>query len=203
MKPIYLPAGTEHVQYSDLARLIAVALFPLKDGATDSELMAQGVARLNLETELAQAVKSGALPVKDPSTYGPHPWPVGNLLMDALVTVDDLRLFLNGRPVFVELEPAAHVTEAEAPAVGASGGGAVPAPDPERRLARLRALGGNATFSNRQGEWKFTGIKALVDAERNEGRKRRDEKTIRADLREAAEAEREAKRAGPFDGLTG
>ena len=91
--------------------------------------------------------------------------------------------------------------QAEAPAVGASGGGAVPAPDPERRLALLRALGGSANL--RRGEWKFTGIKALVDAERNEGRKRRDEKTIRADLREAAEAEREAKRAGHWDGLRG
>lgn len=91
--------------------------------------------------------------------------------------------------------------QAEAPAVGASGGGAVPAPDPERRLARLRELGGSATY--RRNEWKFTGINALVNDERNEGRKRRDEKTIRADLREAAEAEREAKRAGPFDGLTG
>lgn len=93
--------------------------------------------------------------------------------------------------------------QAEAPAVGVSGGGAVPAPDPERRLARLRALGGNATFSNRRGEWKFTGIKVLVAAEKAEGRKRRDEKTIRADLREAAEAEREAKRAGHWDRLGG
>ena len=106
-------------------------------------------------------------------------------------------------PELSAAQPPQPAPQAEAPAVGVSGGGAVPAPDPERRLARLRALGGNATFSNRRGEWKFTGIKVLVAAEKAEGRKRRDEKTIRADLREAAEAEREAKRAGHWDRLGG
>ena len=72
-------------------------------------------------------------------------------------------------------------------------------PDPERRLARLRELGGNATYN--RGEWRFPGITALVASEKSEGRKRCDEKTIRADLKEAAESEREAKRASPFAGL--
>lgn len=72
-------------------------------------------------------------------------------------------------------------------------------PDPERRLARLRALGGDAIY--RRGEWKITGISALVASEKGEGRKRCDEKTIRADLKEAAESEREAKRANAFSGL--
>lgn len=72
-------------------------------------------------------------------------------------------------------------------------------PDPERRLARLRELGGNAIY--KRGEWKITGISALVASEKNEGRKRSDEKTIRADLKEAAEKEREAKRANAFSGL--
>jgi len=71
--------------------------------------------------------------------------------------------------------------------------------DPERRLARLRALGGNVTY--RRGEWKVAGISALVTIEKSEGRKRSDEKTIRADLKEAAENEREAKRANAFAGL--
>jgi hypothetical protein len=71
--------------------------------------------------------------------------------------------------------------------------------DPERRLTRLRALGGNVSF--KRGEWKITGITALVADEKSKGRKRSDEKTIRADLKEAAENEREAKRAGAFDGL--
>lgn len=70
--------------------------------------------------------------------------------------------------------------------------------DPERRLARLRALRGDVKYKS--GEWKFRGITALVAAEKEEGRKRSSEKTIRADLKEAAEREREAKRAGPFQG---
>ena len=72
-------------------------------------------------------------------------------------------------------------------------------PDPERRLARLRELGGNAIY--KRGEWKITGISALVASEKNEGRKRSDEKTIRVDLKEAAENEREAERANAFSGL--
>lgn len=72
-------------------------------------------------------------------------------------------------------------------------------PDPERRLALLRALGGSATY--RRNEWKFTGIAALVASEKSEGRKRSDEKTIRADLKEAAQNELEARRAGFGAGL--
>ena len=66
-------------------------------------------------------------------------------------------------------------------------------PDPERRLAALRALGGQAKWK-RQG-WRFTGIAKLVEQE--SGRARNTEKTIRADLREAAEAERDANRSAP------
>ena len=72
-------------------------------------------------------------------------------------------------------------------------------PDPERRLARLRALGGDAIY--RRGEWRITGISALEASEKSEGRKRCDEKTIRADIKEAAENEREAKRSNAFAGL--
>ena len=72
-------------------------------------------------------------------------------------------------------------------------------PDPERRLARLRASGGNMKY--RHGEWKITGISALVASEKSEGRRRSDQKTIRADLKEAADNEREAKRASAFSGL--
>ena len=72
-------------------------------------------------------------------------------------------------------------------------------PDPKRRLDRLRALGGDAIY--RRGDWKITGISALVASEKGEGRKRCDEKTIRADLKEAAKDEREAKRADAFAGL--
>lgn len=71
--------------------------------------------------------------------------------------------------------------------------------DPERRLARLRELGGDA--KKVRDEWKFSGMVKLVASEKALGRKRSDDKTIRADLKEAAEAEREAKAAGHFDGL--
>lgn len=71
--------------------------------------------------------------------------------------------------------------------------------DSERRLARLRELGGSAKYKN--SAWKFTGISALVEREKSEGRKRSDEKTIRADLKEAAQDELDARRAGAFTGL--
>ena len=98
-------------------------------------------------------------------------------------------------------EPGAPVPKpqaaAPAPVAGIATNNATP--DPERRLARLRALGGDAIY--RRGEWKITGISALVASEKGEGRKRCDEKTIRADLKEAAESEREARRAGFGAGL--
>ena len=72
-------------------------------------------------------------------------------------------------------------------------------PDAERRLARLRALGGSAKYT--RARWSFTRISVLVESEKSEGRARSDEKTIRADLREAAQAERDAKSAGFGAGL--
>ena len=72
-------------------------------------------------------------------------------------------------------------------------------PDPERRLTLLRELGGTAKYT--RCDWKFTGIKELVDHEKANGRKRSTDKTIRADLKEAAQNERDAKRAGFSDGL--
>ena len=76
--------------------------------------------------------------------------------------------------------------------------GAVEMPHTERRLATLRSLGGDARWKRRKGvqQWVFTGIKKLVEQEKSEGRKRCDEKTIREDLREAAEAESIAKANG-------
>jgi hypothetical protein len=72
-------------------------------------------------------------------------------------------------------------------------------PDAERRLARLRELGGNA--QKRRGEWKFTGMSMLVESERAENRKRRSEKTMRADLIQAATSADEEQRAGFATGL--
>jgi hypothetical protein len=75
-----------------------------------------------------------------------------------------------------------------------SGGTVEKLPDSERRLALLRELGGSVKL--RHGEWRFTGIKALVASEKAARTGRSDEKTIRADLREACQAERDAKTAG-------
>lgn len=72
-------------------------------------------------------------------------------------------------------------------------------PDPERRLALLRQLGGTAKYA--RYEWTFTGIGKLVASEKDNGRKRSAEKTIRADLKEAAQDERDKTRAGFSDGL--
>ena len=71
--------------------------------------------------------------------------------------------------------------------------------DEERRINLLRELGGSAKYE--RGDWKFSGIAALVKRERADGHKRHDEKTIRADLKKAAQAEREAKSAGFSTGL--
>lgn len=70
--------------------------------------------------------------------------------------------------------------------------------EPERRLKALRELGGEARWKHYRGEtqWCFTKISELVTAEKHAGRKRHDEKTIRKDLREAAETERLAKASG-------
>lgn len=58
--------------------------------------------------------------------------------------------------------------------------------DPQRRLALLRELGGGVKWFD--GKWEVTGMRALVQCEK--GRPRSSEKTIRADLHDAAEAER-------------
>lgn len=72
-------------------------------------------------------------------------------------------------------------------------------PDPERRLALLRELGGTARRSNL--DWTFKGVKKLVASEKDNGRKRASEKTIRADLKEAAQNELDVRRAGFGTGL--
>ena len=69
----------------------------------------------------------------------------------------------------------------------------------ERRLARLRGFGGSIKYY--ACEWKVKGIKYLVKIEKSESKKRSDIKTIRKDLVEAAQAERDAKAASPFKGL--
>jgi hypothetical protein len=67
-------------------------------------------------------------------------------------------------------------------------------PEPQRRLARLRALGGDMV--RRQYKWRCKGISQLVEAEKNDGHTRTDRKTIKLDLIAAAESERQETREG-------
>ncbi|MBU6257889.1 MAG: hypothetical protein KGO01_05655 [Burkholderiales bacterium] len=67
-------------------------------------------------------------------------------------------------------------------------------PDPERRLARLRDLGG--WVGKVRGKWKTKGVSQLIAAEAAEGRKRRSDKTVRADVINAAENEAAALASG-------
>jgi len=64
--------------------------------------------------------------------------------------------------------------------------------DPERRLRILRELGGRIRWSS--GGWVIKGTSALVRHEVAAGWKRKNEKTIRKDLKEAADKERDAQR---------
>lgn len=67
--------------------------------------------------------------------------------------------------------------------------------EPARRLKALRDLGGDAKWLKMK--WRFTKIKELVGQEKRAGKLRSDEKTIRKDLTEAAEAESMKRRSGP------
>ena len=125
---------------------------------------------------------------------------MGAVLNAGLVHLDWLNEWGESRkPPHVFSTESAPEPQAATPAPVADSASNDATPDPERRLALLRALGGGATY--RRNEWKFTGIAALVASEKSGGRKRSDEKTIRADLKESAQKELEAKRAGFGSGL--
>lgn len=184
MTTILFPAGTTKIRYADLAHCMAKALH-------DDPLM-YGAARINLQSELAQAVMRGTLILRDPLTLGPHPMPIGAMRDDAPVLLNDLRDFLKTRGISVEVEQTAQPEPAPAPATAAQVEPEMS--DPVRRLNRLREMGGKASYC--MGKWSFTKTTALAAAEAREGKKRSSQKTIKADLEEAAEAERKAKRDG-------
>lgn len=89
---LHLPVGATHVDYGDLAHLIADALWP--DQGDGDERWHYAGARVNLDVELAEAVNRGRLPVLDPLTLGPNRLPVGAALRRAKVAVEDLREWL-------------------------------------------------------------------------------------------------------------
>lgn len=72
-------------------------------------------------------------------------------------------------------------------------------PDAERRLVQLRKLGGDVKCV--KDKYSIRGIIKLVKHEVEHCKARCSEKTIRADLQEAFEAERETKRATYVSGL--
>jgi hypothetical protein len=82
-------------------------------------------------------------------------------------------------------ERGIHRPKRAAAATEASAAGKPDQPDPQRRLTALQALGGKATRIH--GKWSFTKINELTAREKS--RPRSDQKTIRRDLVEAAEAE--------------
>lgn len=58
--------------------------------------------------------------VKDPLTFGAHTFPVGNALLSALVTVDDLRELVAGRGLTVETAATQVTTPSSARVVAAN-----------------------------------------------------------------------------------
>ena len=156
-------------------------------------------------SKLEAAARSGLLPVFDPGRnmrreYGDS---TRVRVFDVEVFCDDLNKWLDANeprvsyrfPVSLVVAPS--TAPAQHTGLPVAAGALDALPDHERRLARLRELGGSAKYS--RGAWTFSAISKLVKSEKAEGRKRSDEKTIRADLREAADNEREAKRTGVFE----
>ena len=89
------------VRFSELAHLMAKAMHP-----GDHELTSYAAARINLETELKQAVKDGALTVRNASGLGPHTFAHGDALQRAvLIPSLDLGPFLNARGIELRLTP--------------------------------------------------------------------------------------------------
>lgn len=131
MTTIHFPAGTTHIRYSDMAHHIAKALH-------DDPWM-YGAARVNLDDELAQAVMRGALLLRDPLTLGPHPMPIGAMRDAAIVLLDDLRDFLKGRRISVEVEDSAQASPAPATATQVEPVQAAPAQRAETPVAQAKA----------------------------------------------------------------
>lgn len=143
-------------------------------------------ARDTLRQQLMQAAHDGPLTVRHPHTaLAYRPDTVRDFY--ELVTPADVNVWLRldpGSSLRWNVSESLTVAGTAAPTVKAE-----EVPDPQRRLAALRALGGNATRMN--GNWSFTRINELTANEKANGRKRSDQKTIRRDLEMAAKAERE------------
>lgn len=79
----------EPVRFADLPRVMAEAMH--------ADPMARAGARINLGMELTEMVTSGRLKVRDALTHGPHPYPVGDALKNAVLLPQEVRQLLAER----------------------------------------------------------------------------------------------------------
>ena len=153
-----LPNGHTHVLAEELPLLIANAQWP--DDGTDEEGWEINHASCedNSETEIKQAIQSGALPVKKPSTFAPLTYRKGNAWKTGLVTVTDLQIFLAERGMTLSiagaLKPQAATTSAAHAVAAGVSSGVRPAStnwkmkvqaEAASRFKRLRASGASPT----------------------------------------------------------
>lgn len=103
MKEIELESGTSHVVFEDLPHLIALALWP--EDEDDEFGTGYGCARLQLESELASAVRAQQLIVRNPLTLGEHTFPMGNALQRSVVSIADLSAYVKDRGISVTVQP--------------------------------------------------------------------------------------------------
>ena len=177
--------------------------------AMHADPMARAGARINLEAELAEMVASGRLKVRDSLTRGPHPYPVGAALKDAVLLPQEVRRLLAERGVSLPdvaapaptHAPSASASPAARPEAVAVPAGAVPMAEAEgaekrqdRRLAELRSMG--ADFVPHGKGWRVDRRRgALADLIRREAGKPMGTKDgVRKDL--SAAVQREMKRNG-------
>lgn len=100
MTTIHLPAGTTHVKFGEIPKLITDVLNP-NDG-TDLSAIRYVAACNELERALRRAVDAGDLSVMSPfNPMVPHEFPFGEALNRALVPVADLRQFVSSAGITV------------------------------------------------------------------------------------------------------
>lgn len=104
MTTIALPSGTVYVKYSVITHLFARAMCsPAPHGDPRS---AYAMAYGAVDRKLARAVELGDLRARDPLTFAPHSYPVGDALREAVILVNDLREY-SARHGLPEIEPDA------------------------------------------------------------------------------------------------
>jgi hypothetical protein len=130
MKTITLPKGTLHLNIDDLAHYMALSLWPPRYDDSPGDALEYGFCCATLKAELAQAVESQELPVRDPLTFGPHAHPYGANVQHALVRVDDLRKYVADRDLLVEVEESENHASDETSEPGETEAPEIDAPTP-------------------------------------------------------------------------